>query len=289
VLPFVFIDSLLTGRRLVSLPFTSYCNPLMPDTRLEEAIRYALGRFRGVEYVELKLLSTPSDDGDNARWGKERPFVSQILPLSGSIHELFRSLHDTSIRQRVRRAERDGLTFRLAGGELELRRFYQLLVEVRRGEGLPSPPYAFFANMQRLLSPGNLFELAVVESNGRIIAAAVVLKGRSTWHLEYSASDARFLKHGANQLLIWECIKRAHQEKATHFDFGRTSLWHRSLLEFKERWHAERHPIRYRYFPDTIKPPQWHDISNSFLIRLNKKLPAAFLQLAGRIIYPHRG
>jgi lipid II:glycine glycyltransferase (peptidoglycan interpeptide bridge formation enzyme) len=202
---------------------------------------------------------------------------------------LVRSLHDTSIRQRVRRAERDGLTFRLAGAESELRRFYQLLVEVRRGEGLPSPPYAFFANMQRLLSPGNLFELAVVESSGRIVAAAVVLKGRSTRHLEYSASDARFLKHGANQLLIWECIKRAHQEKATHFDFGRTSLWHRSLLEFKDRWHADRHPIRYRYFPDTIKPPQWHDISNSFLIRLNKKLPAAFLQLEGRIIYPHRG
>jgi hypothetical protein len=288
VLPFVFVNSLLTGKRLVCLPFTSYCNPLMPGSRLDGAIRHGLNRFEGVQHAELKLLQMQGEDEDMAAQGVESPFVSQILRLTGDIDELFRTFHNTSIRQMVRRAVRDGLGFRLADTESELRRFYELVVEVRRGEGLPSPPYKFYANMRRLLSPKGLFELPVVEINGSIVAAAVILKGRVTWHYEYGASDARLGKRGANQLLVWECIKRAHEAKAKFFDFGRTSLWHRSLLMYKDHWHTERCPIRYRFFPDDVKAHKWHDVSDNFLVRLNRRLPTLFLKWEGRLIYPHR-
>jgi hypothetical protein len=142
--------------------------------------------------------------------------------------------------------------------------------------------------MRRLLTPKNLFELPVVEFNGNVIAVALILKGKSIWHYEYAASDIRFLKHGSNQLLIWESIKRAHQQGAQYFDFGRTALWHRSLLVFKDRWRTVRHPIRYRMFPAAATTPRWHDTSESFLLRLNKELPSRVLQWEGRIIYRHR-
>jgi len=288
VLPLLFVDSLLTGKRLVSLPFTSYCNPLMPQSRLEDALSYALNRFRGVRYVELKLLNLPGEKTDHDRLSVESPFVSQILRLPEDLEELFRSFHNTSIRQMVRRARRDGLVVRLASSEAELRRFYELEVRLRRSQGLPTPPYKFYAGMRRALSPKGLFELPVVEFRGNIIAAAVVLKWPSGWHLEYTASDPVYHKHGANQLLAWECIKRAHQEGIRVFDFGRTSLWHRSLLMYKDRWQTRRYPIRYRYFPDNAKRPGWRDISGSLLVRLNKRLPLAALEWEGRRIYPHR-
>jgi CelD/BcsL family acetyltransferase involved in cellulose biosynthesis len=288
ILPFVLINSLLTGKRLVSLPFTAYCNSLMPATRMEEALRFAFNRHRGVRYVELRLLDAQTADEVNSRLGQESPFVSQILPLTKDINELFRSFHQTSVRQPVGRAARDGLVFRLAESESELRRFYQFLTEIRSRQGLPSPPYKFYANMRCLLAPKNLFELPVVEFNGSVIAAALVLKGKSTWHYEYAASDARYLRHGANQLLIWECIKRAHQQGAAHFDFGRTALWHHTLLVFKDRWRTERHPIRYRIFPDNAETPRWHDTSDSLLVRLNKRLPSRFLQWEGCVVYRHR-
>jgi len=113
--------------------------------------------------------------------------------------------------------------------------------------------------MRRLLTPKNLFELPVVEFNGNVIAVALILKGKSIWHYEYAASDIRFLKHGSNQLLIWESIKRAQSAGAQYFDFGRTALWHRSLLVFKDRWRTVRHPIRYRMFPAAATTPRWHD------------------------------
>ena len=289
ILPFLFINGVISRKRLVSLPFASYCQPLIPQSRMDEAIRFAFKRFRRLDYVELKFLKAKNEMEGAPRLAVESPFVTQILSLAGDLEEIFFAFHSTSIRQRVRRAENEGLIFRAMAGESNLRRFFQLLAEFRREHGLPIQPYKFFANMQRFLAPKNLFELNVVELKGEIIAAAIVLKGKSTWHLEYSVSDSCFLKHGPNQFLIWECIKRAHKEKANFFDFGRTSVWHHSLLEFKDRWHTQRHPIYYRFFPVGTKPPQWKDHSSRYMLKLNKKLPLRFLEWEGRIIFPHRG
>ena len=288
VLPFLFINNFLTGKRMVSLPFTSYCNPLMPKNRLEEACRFAFHRHSGVKYVELKQLMRKNENEDNGQQGVESPYVCQILSLAKDINDLFLSFHESCIRRRVRHAEKNRLTFRLAETESELHRFYNMVVEVRQRQGLPPAPYKFFSNMYRLLVPMNLLEIPVIEFEGSVIAAALVLKSRYIWHLEYIASDARYNKLGPNQLLLWESIKRAHQSGAKHFDFGRTALWHHSLLEFKDRWRTERQRIHHHYFPDDAKTPQWSNLSNSFLAHLNKKMPSLFLRWEGRLIYPHK-
>jgi hypothetical protein len=285
IFPLMLVNSSLTGRRVVSLPFTTYCNPLMPKALLGEAMRFAFNRFPGVRYVELKLIE--SEHGAFGQLGVASTFVSQVLSLDGDIDKLFLSFHPSSVRHRVRRAEKLGLVFRLADMESELRQFYKFYNLMRRKNGLPPQPYAFFANMRRILTSKNLLELPVIEFEGNVIAAAVLLKGSSMWHLEYSASDSRFLQHGSNQLLIWKCIEMAYQAGAKYFDFGRTSLSHHSLLEFKDRWQAKRRAIRYYYFPQDSKPTHSRDYSDSLLARLNRKLPLSLLTWEGRLIYRH--
>ncbi len=285
VLPFVFVNSPFTGRRVVSLPFTTYCNPLLPAARLDEALRYAFERFPGAGSAELKRLE--GSDGIDPL-DVPSPFVTQVLSLTGDTDDLFRSFHDSCVRRRIRHAEKSGLTFRLAETEPELRRLYQLLAEVRRGQGLPIFPYRFFSNMRRRLMPLNLCELAVIELGGQVVAAAVILKGRSTWHLEYIASDAGANRLGPNQLLLWECIKRAHLVGAKVFDFGRTSLAHESLLEFKDRWNTVRRPIYQRLYPAEKTSRPSRDTSRSLLRSLNRRLPSLLLKWEGQLLYPHR-
>jgi hypothetical protein len=285
IFPLMFVNSFLTGRRVVSLPFTTYCNPLMPEEVWEEAMGFAFKRFPGVRYVELKLLETKQ--GAFGHLGVASTFVSQVLSLDPDIDKLFRSFHPRSIRHRVRRAEKLGLVFRLGDGESDLRQFYKFYNLMRRKNGLPPQPYTFFANMHRILACKNLLELPVVEFEGNVIAAAVLLKGRSTWHLEYSDSDPRFLQQGSNQFLIWKCIEMAHQAEAKHFDFGRTSLSHDSLLEFKDRWQAKRRAIRYCYFPQDTKSTHSREYSQRLLGHLNRRLPLSLLALEGRLLYRH--
>jgi hypothetical protein len=285
IFPSMFVNSFLTGRRVVSLPFTTYCNPLMPQELLEEAVHFAFNRFPGVRYVELKLLE--SEHGAFGQFGVVSTFVNHILSLAADIDKLFLSFHPSSIRHRVRRAEKLGLVFRLADRESDLRQFYKFYNLMRHRNGLPPQPYVFFANMRRILTSKNFLELPVVEFEGKVVAASVLLKDSSTWHLEYSASDPRFLQQGANQFLIWKCIEMAHQAGAKFFDFGRTSLSHHSLLEFKDRWQANRRAIRYYYFPQDTKPTHSRNYSDSLLGRLNRKLPLSLLTLEGRLLYRH--
>lgn len=287
ILPFVYINSYLTGKRLISLPFTSYCDPLVPRNRLAEGLQIASRRFRRVRYVELKQLKNGDNQVHDLEF-VESPYVCQILSLRKDLKGLFQSFHESCVRRRVRHAEKSGLVFQMADSEKELRRVYQMFVEVRQKHGLPSAPYKFFLKMYQLLTPKDLLELPLVISNGSIVAAALILKSSAMWHLEYIVSDVRFNHQGSNQFLIWECIKRAHELGAKHFDFGRTSLSHQSLLEYKGRWGTESRPISHCYYPANAVSPLWHDFSNSFLTRLNKRMPLQIVRLEGRLIYPHK-
>jgi len=143
--------------------------------------------------------------------------------------------------------------------------------------------------MLRILGGKGLCDLVVVKFEGQVIAAGLLLKDKRNWHLEYAASDSNFLKLGPNQYLIWECIKGAKEQGAEFFDFGRTAVWQESLLEFKDRWQADRHIILHRYYPEKSVDPHWSDPSQSLLARVNKKLPPLLVEWEGRLLYRHRG
>ena len=104
--------------------------------------------------------------------------------------------------------------------------------------------------MWSILKPDNFLVVPLIEYEGKVIAAATVLRFKDTHYLEYSASDPHYRQLCANQMLIWEVIKMAHGEGAKYFDFGRSSLRNRSLIDFKERWGAKKHQLQYYYYPE---------------------------------------
>src|SRR5947208_1395400 len=128
-LVFCRIDSWLTGRRLVSLPFSDHTEPLVDG---EGELQYLLGcleRDRKKEnwkYIEIRpLRRLPA----NSRgFEKSEVFYSHRLDLRPAIDVLFRSLHKSCIQRKIRRAERDSVTYEGGRSELLLRKFYHLLL-----------------------------------------------------------------------------------------------------------------------------------------------------------------
>ncbi len=285
-MPFFYIDSVITGKRLVSLPFTSYCEILMPDSEIIEAIDFVQHYCKNIKYLELKLLGNLNFNLDH--YAQSKMYCTHILDLRMELDEIFKSLHATSVRQRIRRAERDNLQFRIADGEQELKKFYDLEIRVRRKKGLPPPPYRFYYNIWKYLKPLGFFFLPVVEYENKIIAAAIVLNYKSKFYLEYSASDDKYLKYSPNQLLIWKTIAMAHQQGAESYDFGRSSLSNKSLIEFKERWAAKKIPLTYHYYPKPISNNEEGIVRKTVEI-CNKHLPGFLLRFEGNLLYPHLG
>jgi len=286
VMPFTYVDSPITGSRLVSLPFTSYCELLMSDSEISASLDFVQQSYKNIRYIELKLPGNLDFRLDH--YAQSKMFCTHILDLRAELDDIFMSLHATSVRQRIRRAARNKLQFRIAEDEQELKNFYDLETGVRRKKGLPPPPYRFYYNIWKYLKPLGFFFLPVVEYENKIIAAAIVLKFKNKFYLEYSASDGNYLKYSPNQLLIWKTIAMAHEQGAESFDFGRSSLSNTSLIEFKERWAAKRIPLAYYYYPKLIGNTEEGIVRKTVEI-FNKHLPDFLLRLEGNLLYPHLG
>lgn len=288
ILPFLRVDSRLTGRRIVSLPFTSYCPPLMPDFQISEVIDFVRDHEPDVDFVEVRNFSAETR-ARGSQMGRDESYVTHILDLDRPLPELFAAFHSTSVRQRIRRAERNGLKFRWGRGRADLEEFYRLETCVRRKHGLPPQPFRFFANMWKLLRPRGWCCLPVVEYEGRVIAAATVLKFKNTAYLEYSASDPSFLSLSPNQKLIWETIRAVHRQGIRHFDFGRSPRGHSSLISFKERWGATPRKLVYRTSPGYRRLNTQGGLLHGLLTAVNRHLPSFLIQLEGALFYHHLG
>jgi CelD/BcsL family acetyltransferase involved in cellulose biosynthesis len=289
--PFFTVKSLLTGRRVVSLPFTTFCDPLMSPAKMTEILAFISERVPKARFIKMKLLDFKVEPGPAVQTSAS--YVTHFIDLRRSLDELFKSFHGSSVRQRIRRAERSGVTFRLGETEKDLQSFYRLLVDVRRRHGLPPHPYAFFKNMWKVLRPAGLLNLPLVQHEGRIVAGSIVLKSGTIHHYEYSASDEKTWKVCSNQKLLWEIIRMAHAEGARYLDLGRSAINNLSLIDYKERWSGKRIPLSYNTWPVGRRssiPAQEGSGSNYLkqgLEFLNRYLPGIMLKWQGRLIYPH--
>src|SRR5262245_60013612 len=141
---FCKVNSWLTGSKLVSLPFSDHCEPLVEDqAELRELLHAVAGMAgRNFKYTEIRPCKlAPHSESD-------RSSVSQsyfhYLDLRPPIEELYSRLHKDGIQRKLRRAERECVVVDQGRSELLLGEFYQLLLLTRRRHRLPPQPLAWF-------------------------------------------------------------------------------------------------------------------------------------------------
>ena len=109
---FCGVRSWLTGRRLISLPFSDHCEPLVDDAvELSTLCAFVL-RFAERErwnYVEIRPVSAIVQPHE--RFRSTQAFHLHRLDLTPAIETVRRSMHKDSIQRKIRRAERERLTY----------------------------------------------------------------------------------------------------------------------------------------------------------------------------------
>src|SRR4051812_44068231 len=99
---FCRVCSWITGKRLVSLPFSDHCEPLLihPADLREFAYRLQVEcAQQNVGYAELR----PRYASDHTDFTPIRPFFLHTLDLAPSMEKLFSGLHKDSIQRKIRR------------------------------------------------------------------------------------------------------------------------------------------------------------------------------------------
>lgn len=281
------VDSWLTGRRFVSLPFSDHCEPLVNnsselDNLLVHMMRYVdAGKWK---YIEIRPSS--SQPGSRTGFAKGAAYKLHSLDLRKSARDLFDGFHRDCVQRKIRRAEREKLHYEEGTSEVLLQRFYQLLVITRRRQGLPPQPLSWF---RRLLAAfGENLKIRVATKDGLPIASILTLNHKQTMVYKYGCSDARFHNLGSMALLFWNAIQEAKEKGFEHFEMGRSDKENLGLVSFKEHWGAVGTDVSY------WKYERWPGITTdslekSVLRHLVPVIPDSILRVLGSLLYRHVG
>lgn len=286
LIPFMEINSPLTGRRGVSLPFTDYCPPLAQKKDcLKEAYAFIndYGSGAGWEYSEWRDGSY--FDGDACPY---ESFFTHDLDLTKSEAELF-SLLKASNRRNIRKAKKQPISVQSEASYDSLRSFYRLHCLTRRRHGLPPQPYGFFANVYKyLISPG-YGDIIIAFESGTPIAAAIFFHFGKRAIFKYGASDANFWSSRPNNLILWEAMVRYKEMGIENLNLGRTATSDPGLLRFKRSWGGVESTLRYyrlglkgRGF--LAKRTEGHLRKSVF-----SRAPIGILRIIGGLFYKHVG
>jgi CelD/BcsL family acetyltransferase involved in cellulose biosynthesis len=286
-LPVAAISSRLTGRRLVALPFSDVCPPLVahdapPDAAPALAAALdALGRSRGLP-LEVRgtgrvLCHTPPGER----------FHHHVLALGRDVEAVQGGFTKFQVMRGVRRAAREGLwgERRLDGDALAS--FYRLHVLTRRRLGVPTQPRRFILGLRELFDMGLGFVL-LVRAGDRAVAGAVFLTSGGVLTYKYGASDPRFLAARPNNLLFMEAIRWGCEHGFRALDFGRTHWGHDGLRAFKSSWGAAEHELRYRRL-GSVEPGRSRARAERLLASVIRRSPPMAGRVIGEVLYRHAG
>jgi hypothetical protein len=286
--PFCRISSWLSGRRLVSLPFSDHCTPLVEGSeQLAELLSSLRESFDQEKWKYVEIRADDSILPDCGAFAGSKIFVFHRLDLRPSQDEIFRNFHRDCVQRKIRRAEQASLAYEEGRSESLLAKFYHLLLVTRRKHGLPPQPVAWFRNLITCL--GDQVQIRVASKDGDPIASILTLRYKHVLVYKYGCSDRRFNHLGGTQLLFWKAIQEAKNDKLSEFDLGRSDCDNAGLVKFKDRWGATRSMLNYSRL--AVRHSQ--AVSTAAQTPVAKYLfthaPDSLLAAAGRMLYKHIG
>jgi hypothetical protein len=279
LLPVMEVDSWLTGKRGVSLPFSDECGALGDANELRAAAM-DFGRANGWKYLEFR-----GEIGGDAPASES--FHGHTLELSRDEEKIFASF-ESSVRRAIRKAEKAGVTVEISRSVEGVETFYKLHCLTRQKHGAPPQPFSFFANFHRNVIAHNSGFVVIARLNGEPVAANVFVHFGTKAIYKYGASDENFQNFRGANLAMWYGIQWYARAGFDQLDFGRTEKVNEGLRRFKLGWGATEHSII--YVKNDLRTNQFvPEKGQSTGIResILKRVPIPIARIIGSVLYRH--
>lgn len=288
LLPLLEVNSAITGRRGVCLPFSDHCEPLLFDSQItSESLLNdvsALANERSWKFVEFRgrplaaSSSTPAYESYHGHW----------LDLTPSVDALFENC-SSAFRRGLRKAERSGLRVEVRTDAEAVRRFYDLHARTRRRHGVPPQPFSFFQSILRQILSRRAGFMVLASERGTPVAAAMFFHFQTNGIFKFGASDHRHQEFRGSNLVMWEGIRECAARGVKTLHFGRTDLPQEGLRRFKLALGVQEETLRYYRY--AIPERRWlaRPSSSGFSAHtaVLRRLPLTINRLAGTMVYPH--
>jgi hypothetical protein len=244
----------IRGDRIVCLPFSDYCDPLVDDAHVWNDVFEPFFPM-GIP-VRLRCLRNrlPAQD---PRFVLSRTAKWHGTDLMHTEDELWTGISPQS-RQNIRHALRNGVVVREGRSVEDAQIFYRMHVLTRKHKyRLLAQPFAFFENIFAVFGKSDRVTALIAECDGVPLAGIVLLEFRDTLYYKFNASVDQ--KYRANDLLAWHAILYGRRRALTTLDFGVSENDQPGLIRYKRKFASEEREI---HFYDWV-PERPHNVLDS--------------------------
>jgi hypothetical protein len=285
---FCRVEDWVRGCRMVSLPFSDHCQPLVNDSEEWATLVSALKERQGSgkwNYIELRpRFSFASEEGSSSVFAKGDKFIFHALDLRPTLDTIFRNFHRSCVQRKIHRAERENLDYEAGRSESLLAKFYHLLLLTRRRHRLPPQPLAWFQNLTACL--GDRLVIHLVSKEGQPVASVLTILFKNSLVYKYGCSDERFHYLGGMPFLFWRTIQEGKALGAQELDLGRSEEDNRGLVNFKEHLGARAFQLVYLRIERQVSRPDW---KMRYVRKALSHMPDPLLKIAGTYFYRYIG
>lgn len=221
----------IRGDRVVSTPFSDFCDPLLGEAGWMEFSEH-------LRSFEVPVTVRPF----RHRWAIDDPAFERRcdllwhgIDISNGFDNVWDGLKSKT-RTAIRRAAKAGITFRVSSAIEDLEAFHTMHVELRKSKyQLLAQPFEFFAALHEGF--GDDMAIVIAEEYGEPIAAMVYLAWNGVWYYKFSASRPR--KYRPNAALLMEACRHGTERGLDLVDMGRSNVDQPGLVSFKQQFATE--------------------------------------------------
>jgi FemAB-related protein (PEP-CTERM system-associated) len=266
ILPAINFKRPLKGEQLVALPFC--------DTG------FALADSQDIKTALLSHLSAQSDYRDLRQEPADTEALSPgqkvilRLPLPDSSEALL-SQFKSKLRSQIRKAEKNGLTMKMAANFAQhqqlLDDFYNVYKQNMRQLASPVHSRVWFERI--LANYDDAARVCVVYTGELAIGAGIVLINGQMAAIPWASTLSEHNRLAPNMLLYWSLLANVTDNGQRLFDFGRSSFGE-GTYKFKTQWGALPYALH------------WHDGTSADLEAAVETGPPGTVRQLAETIWP---
>ncbi len=240
-LPYAVVDG-IGGTRVVSFPFSDYCDPLVSS--LHEWKRLTGGLLEHGLATVIRCLhnAVPLADERFAVTNKAHWHAVDLRPDGDDPWEHLAS----SARRAIRKSRSANVDVAAAETPAELRAFYDLHLRVRKTKyRLLAQPFAFFENLWREFVENDRGTLMVARVGGELAAGVMFLEWKDRLYYKLNASQPEFSATRPNDAIMWAGIEYGRARGHRRLDLGLSDWDQEGLVRYKRKYASEEKVISF--------------------------------------------
>lgn len=277
-MPFV-----LNRHRIFSLPFTDYINIVYNDITSKEILFSEI--LKVVKQHSLKSILI-NNFVENSLFNVKKIGVLHLNHLEDDFEKEKKKMKYNH-KWGVKKAIKSGIHFEMSRSLEFMEEYFKLHLQTRKRQGVPCQARDFFKNLHKQIISKNLSFVGLSFMNKKPIAGGVFLHFNKTITYKYGASDNNYWKLQPNNLMFYEVIKWAVENKFKIFDFGKTDSENKGLRDFKSGWGATESDLYYSSIPEQGSGKLKKIILDYCVKPVIKYSPTKVCELTGKYFYKY--